>query len=103
MVSTFSSFSFLFFKSKVKLAKSSYFKFLIWPYLSLLYLVAISTKEKGERDRERRKSNSQFKKKRKKKKVKDGRSYFSLLGGFSPRCTLKVRDLNNSQTNDEYQ
>ena len=35
--------------------------------------------------------------------MKDGRSYFSLLGGFSPTCTLKVRDLNNSQTNDEYQ
>lgn len=68
MVSTFSSFSFLFFKSKVKLAKSSFFKFLIWPYLSLLYLVAISTKEKGDREREREgKANPNFFKKKKKR------------------------------------
>ena len=56
MVSTFSSLNFLLFESKVRLAKGSFFKFLIQAYLSLLYLVAISAKRKGGRERER--SNS---------------------------------------------
>ena len=56
LVSTFSSLNFLLFESKVRLAKGSFFKFLIQAYLSLLYLVAISAKRKGGRERER--SNS---------------------------------------------
>ena len=51
-VSALSSPSFLFFESEVKLARSSFFKFLMRAYLSLLYQVAISAKRKRRRKRE---------------------------------------------------
>ena len=46
VVSAFSSLNFLFFESAVRLDKGSFFRSLIWVYLSLLYLVAISAKRK---------------------------------------------------------
>ena len=53
MVSAFSSLSFLFFESEVRLAKGSFFKFLMQAYLSLLYLVAISAIKKRKKEKKR--------------------------------------------------
>ena len=55
MVSAFSSLSFLFFESEVRLAKGSFFKFLMQAYLSLLYLVAISAIEKKKEKKKKKK------------------------------------------------
>ena len=39
----------------------------------------------------------------KKNEAKDRRTYFSLLDGFFPKCTLRVRGLSNNHTSDEDQ
>ena len=50
-ISALSSPSFLFFESEVKLVRSSFFKFLMRAYLSLLFQVAISAKRKRRREK----------------------------------------------------
>ena len=53
MVSAFLLFSFLFFESKVRLARGLFFKFLMRANLSLLYLVAISAIKKRKKEKKR--------------------------------------------------
>jgi len=94
VVSLLSSFSLRFFVSTAIWDKGSFFIPLTRAYLSLLYLVAISTKKKSERDVRNRN--------RKKKGIKKGRyTYFSLLGVFFLTRIQKARVQDSGHTNDK--